>query len=343
LHLVLVLLIVSFGVAFMLDLAPGDPALVFLGDQATHEQIKQVHQDLGLDRPFWKRYIEWIGVGHLIDPQECKSLGASSSGTPLQKCTGYKAGMLQGEFGTSFRGREPVIDLIWQRLPVTAELFVLTMLLSLTLSIPIGMYCAYRADSRFDRLWQMATSAMIAFPPFVIVLVLVWLFALKLKLWGSPVYFPVTGWTKLFDNPLDNLWHAALPAFTLAWIEIPIYTRLLRADVIQTLQEDYILAARAKGLPTKRILLRHALRPSSFSLLTLAGLSLGRIAGGAVIVETLFALPGLGELIISAINNKDVLVVQGTVMFIAIVYVVISAIVDVLYTTVDPRVRVSTA
>lgn len=339
LHLVPVLLLVSVALAFMLDFAPGDPALVLLGEQATQEQVAQVNEDLGLDRPFRERYIEWIGVGHIVNPQECTSVGTSATGVELEQCTGYGTGLLQGDFGTSFRTGEKVTTRIWQRVPVTIELFLLTMLLSLAISIPIGIYSAYRADGRFDRFWQTATSAMISFPHFVIALVFVWFLALKLRQWGSPIYFPVTGWTKFTDDPLDNLWHVALPVFTLAWAEIPAYVRVLRADMIQTLQEDYILAARARGLKTRTILLRHALRPSSFSLLTLAGLSMGRIAGGSVIVEILFGLPGLGQLLITEISNKDILVVQGTVMFIAIGYVVINAVIDVFYTALDPRVR----
>jgi peptide/nickel transport system permease protein len=323
LHILVVLLLVSFFTAFMLDLTPGDPAYAILGDQATPEQVAQVHKDLELDRPFYQRYIQWLGVGHIIDSKD------------------YTTGILQGDFGTSYRTKEKVMDVIKERLPVTLELVVLAVLLALAIAIPIGIFTAYRADGKFDRSWRAASSALISLPPFVSSLILVFIFALTLR--HTFFHFPVTGWTRLTDNLPNNLWSAALPVFTLALIEIPAYSILLRADMIATLQEDYILAARAKGLPTMRILLRHALRPSSFSLLTLAALSLGRLIGGSIIVETVFALPGLGQLLVTSITQKDVLIVQGVVMFVAIAYVLLNAFVDVMYHVLDPRVRTTKA
>jgi peptide/nickel transport system permease protein len=307
LHVLAVLLIVTFAVTFLIDLTPGDPAYAVLGDQATPEQVAAVHAQLHLDDPVTVRYWAWLD------------------------------GVLHGNFGTSLVSRERVLESIGQRLPVTVEVVVLGLVMGLLLALPIGMYTAYRADRFADRMWSVGSATLISLPPFVTGLLLVFLVSLSLR--TAAVHFPATGWARLADGLGDNLWHAFLPALTLAIAEIPVYSRLLRADMIVTLREDYILAAAAKGLSAARILARHALRPSSFSLLTLAGLSLGRLIGGAVIVEILFALPGIGQLLVLAIQGKDLAVVQGVVTFVAIAYVLLNSLVDVLYGVLDPRVR----
>jgi peptide/nickel transport system permease protein len=306
-HLLLVLVIVSFALTFLIDLSPGDPAFAILGPDASPEQISLVHQDLHLDEPFYERY------GHWVD------------------------GILQGDFGTSTITKQPVTDVIWERLPVTLELILLVMALSLLIAIPIGIYTAYRPDGRFDRMWTLVSSAVLSVPPFVTALILVFFFAVRLK--NAPLHFPATGWTDLNESVADNLWYLALPVVTLVLVEVTRFSRLLRADMISTLQEDYILAARARGVSNRRILFRHALRPSSFALVTLASLTLGQLIGAAVVVEVLFALPGLGQLLYSSILNKDVPTVQGVVMFVAIAYVVINIGVDLLYGFLDPSVR----
>ena len=303
LHTIVVLLLVSFGITFLINLTPGDPAYSILGDQATDEQVAQVHKSLHLDDPFYMRYWDWV------------------------------QGLLHGDFGTSFLTKQGVFHLILQAVPVTAELVLMAFLIGLVISIPVGVYCAYRVDGRFDRAWSIISSAMISSPPFVSALVLVYLFALQLRI------FPVTGWVPITSGLVSNLGHVLLPALTLAIVLIPLYSRLLRADMVATLQEDYILAARAKGVPTRQILVVHALRQSSFSLLTLAGLSLGQLISGAAIVEVMFSLPGLGQLLVNSISSKDVPVVQGTVMFVAIVYVFLNMAVDLAYSYLDPRVR----
>jgi peptide/nickel transport system permease protein len=306
-HIAAVLLLVTMATTLLLNLTPGDPAYVILGEQATPQQVQQVHHDLGLDRPFLVRYLGWLGaVGH-------------------------------GDFGTSIRTRQPVLEAISERLPVTGELAALALLLALLASVPLGIYTAYRADGIGDRLTGAGVSLFISSPAFLTGLFLSFFLALRVGI------FPVTGWTPFATDPLENLHHVLLPAITLALSEVAIFTRVLRADLIATLQEDFILAARAKGLSTWRILVRHALRPSSFSLVTLAGLSLGRLLGGAVIVETLFALPGVGQLVVQSIITKDLVLVQGIVAFVALAYVVINALVDALYAYLDPRVRIAHA
>jgi len=300
---VAVLFIVTFATMFMVDLGPGDPASVLLGDAITPQLIKQVHHDLGLDKPLIERYGSWVAHAATLD------------------------------FGKSYRTKQPVWSSIRQRLPVTLELALLAQLLALLVAIPVALWTAYRADGRLDRLWSVGSSLAISSPAFVLGLVLAYFLGVRAR------WFPVTGWTPFGQSPLDNLRGAFLPALTLAVGEIAVYSRLLRADIIATLQEDYVLAARSRGLSDLYVLVRHALRPSSFSLLTLAGLSLGRLIGGAVVVESLFALPGVGQLLIISINTKDVLTVQGIVVFVALAYVVINATIDVGYAWLDPRVR----
>jgi len=310
-HVLVVLFLVSLVVGFLLDLTPGDPAYAILGDQVTPAQVALVHKQLHLDDPFLTRYGRWLG------------------------------NVLHGDFGSSYQTGEKVTDQIRERAPVSIELIVLAMLIALSISIPAGVYSAYRADGRFDRVWSLFSSVLIGIPPFVSALVFVSVFGLALR--NFPIHFPVTGWTPLTQDPVDNLWHAFLPSLTLGLAMMPAFSRVLRADMISTLQEDYVLAARAKGVPPRRILLRHALRPSSFSLLTLAGISLGQLIGATVIVETVFALPGIGALIISDILMKDVVTVQGVVMFVAIVYVLLNTSLDLVYRALDPRIRTRSA
>jgi len=307
LHIVPVLLLVTFGSMLLVDLTPGDPAATILGESATPEQIDALRRQLGLDRPLLVRYWEWLGnIAH-------------------------------GDFGRSIRSQQPVLDAIVERVPVTLELAVLALIMAFAVVIPLALYTAYRAGGRADRTANVVTSALVSMPPFLTALLLVFLFALTLRA------FPATGWVRLLDDPLGNLRSAFLPALALALTEIAVLTRVLRSDLIATLQEDYILSAKAKGLPTRYVLLRHALRPSSFSLVTLAGLSLGRLIGGAVIVETLFALPGLGQLLVNATLAKDAVVVQGVVIFVALVYVALNVLTDFFYTILDPRTRVTGA
>ena len=287
----------------LINLIPGNPAYAILGSQATPHQVGLIDHQLGLNQPFVIRYLKWVGD------------------------------IAQGHFGTSLVTHQPVFEIIKTRLPVTLELAILAELLALALAVPLGVYAAQRAGSLFDRSSTAAASVLISSPGFLTALLLAYLLAVQFRI------FPVTGWVPLTQSLGGNLSHVFLPALTLALSELPVFMRLLRSDMIATLQEDFILAARAKGMPTHTILFRHALRPSMFSLLTLSGLSLGRLLGGTVIVESIFSLPGLGQLIITSIFNKDYVTVQGVAMFIALSYVVINMVVDVAYGFLDPRVR----
>ena len=240
---------------------------------------------------------------------------------------------MRGDLGTSVRTGQSVSEALRERLPATLELTVLALLIGLLVAIPIGIYGAYRADGWFDRVAGLVTSLLISSPAFLTAVLLSYFLAVKFQI------FPVTGWVSLSDSVSENLKSAFLPALTLALGEIAVFSRLVRADMIATLQDPFILTARAKGLPNRYILLRHAFRPSSFSLLTLSGLSLGRLIGGAVIVENVFAIPGVGSLLVQAIIAGDLVMVQGVVLFVALTYVLVNTVVDLSYGFLDPRVR----
>lgn len=303
LHIVPVLLIVSFATYVMLDLLPGDQVSALIGETAPPEQVELVRSELGLDKPMLQRYGEWLG------------------------------GVVQLDFGRSFRTNQPVFDAIKDRIPVTLEIAFLALVLALFAAIPVGVYSAYRPGGYIDRATTAGTSGLISSPPFLTALLLIFVFGVQLGV------LPVTGWAKFTQDPIQNLRHAILPAVTLATAEFSVFSRVLRADMTATLQEDFILNSRAKGLSTPFILFRHALRPSSISLVTLAGLSLGRLIGGTVIIETIFAVPGLGLLAVTSIFNRDFVVIQGVIVFIAFAYVTVNAFIDVLYAWLDPRVR----
>jgi peptide/nickel transport system permease protein len=201
------------------------------------------------------------------------------------------------------------------------------------LALPAGIFSAYRSGSFFDRLISIGGFATLSVPSFVMALVGIYLFAIQLH------WLPATGYTSLEYGFWANIRSFILPALSIALIEWVVLMRVLRSDMISTLQQNYILMAKAKGLPPWKVLLHHALRPSSFTLVTILGIQIGRLLGGAVIIETIFALPGIGRLLVNAIYARDYMVVQGCILLITVGYVAINTIVDILYHILDPRIR----
>ena len=303
--MVATLLVVSFLTFLLTSLLKGDPALVILGPEGAKDPaaVAAVREDLHLDDPLPVRYVNWLGDA------------------------------VTGDLGRSYRTGQEVTEAISERLPVTLEVGVLAIVLALAAAIPLGTLSAVRAGGPADRIITGASFGLLAVPSFMMAILLIWILAESLG------WLPATGWVRLTDDPVENLRTAIMPALALAIGEFAVYTRLLRADMITTLQQDSITMARAKGIPTRRILFRHALRPSSFSLMTVVGLQVGAIIGGAVIVETLFALPGIGRLLVDSILQRDLIMVQGVALVIAISFVVINFVVDLLYTALDPRIR----
>jgi len=303
LRLLPVLLLVTAATFLLLNLLPGDVALAVLGNEATPAAIEQVRAELGLDQPLVLRYLHWLG------------------------------GFLQGDLGRSYITRVPILEQIVDRLPVTVELMLLSQGFALLMAIPAGILCAYKSGSRIDRLISSVSLFLLAAPVFITAIVLMFVFALKLR------WLPSTGYVPLTVDPLRNLAHFALPALAIGLAEFPILFGVLRADMIKTLQQDFIALARAKGLGPAFILVRHALRPSSFTLVTISGLQVAAAIAGALVVETIFGLPGVGRMLTGAVYNRDMMMVQGCVAIISVGYVLVNFAVDMIYAVLDPRIR----
>ena len=228
---------------------------------------------------------------------------------------------------------QSVLQAVAERLPVSFELMLLAELGALVIGIPLAIACAVRSGSAFDRFMTGTAFGMLSVPAFLSAILLIYLFAVELR------WLPATGYVPFAEDPIGNLRCFVLPSLTLALGEWPVLMRVLRSDMITTLQEDYIAMARAKGLKPWRILLVHALKPSSLTLVTVTGINIGRLIGGTVIVESIFALPGIGRLLIGAIYTRDLVILQGVVLVVACGYVLMNFIVDMLYAVLDPRIR----
>jgi peptide/nickel transport system permease protein len=305
-QLVVVLAVVSAATYLLLNLLPGDPTLAILGPSATKEAQEALRAELNLDDPLPVRYGKWVG------------------------------GAVTGDLGQSYITRQPVAEAIGERLPLTIELMLMAELIALAVAVPLGIIAGARPNGWVDRTASAVTFGLLSIPNFMLGVLLIYLFAVRWK------PFNATGidvWFSIGRGQVATPRSIFLPALTLAVGQMAVAMRLLRTDIIATLQQDYIQMARAMGLPNRRILLRHALRPSTFSLITVIGLNMGALIGGSFIVENLFALPGLGRLIVTSIYKRDYLLVQGGVLVVAVGYVVINFAVDLLYAVLDPRVR----
>ena len=299
-----IILGVSVLTFWVLDLIPGNAAQQLLGVEATPEQVRALEIQLGLDRPAPLRYLDWL------------------------------AAAVGGDLGTSLVSSQPVTGLIGERMAVTAELVGLAFAVSLGLAVPVALLAAYRPNRLFDRVSMLVSITGLSVANYVLALLLVLVFAVELTL------FPAIGFVPLSESVAGNLHSLALPAAAIAFPLFCFYTRFLRGDLVDQLQpEDYITTARAKGIGPWQVLLRHAFRNSSFGLITVVGLNLGTLLGGTVIVEQIFALPGMGQLMLQAINTRDATVVQGCVVVFAVVAVVANLVADLLYAVLDPRIR----
>lgn len=298
-QLVVTVVLVTLFSSFLLELVPGDPIDILVPFNDPELQ-QQVREDVGLDEPFLVRYVDWLsGFVRFWDPDLGNYYQVSSV--------------------------RPVSDRVVDALPVSLQLMVSAQLMGLVVAIPLGVLTAHRKDTWFDRLSGLSAFAMLSIPNFVLAFVLQYYLGVKLG------WFPITG------NRAPGWW--VMPSITLAVGQIAVYMRLLRSDMIATLQQDFILMAKAKGLSTRRILFRHALRPSSLTLLTVAGLNVGTLIGGTLIVEVVFQAPGMGFLLFEAIRSLQFVAFQSIVAIIAVLYVLVNFAVDLLYTALDPRIR----
>ncbi len=304
LRLIATLFAVTFLTFLMVALLPGDPVDTILGTGPRAPGIEeQIREDLNLDDPFLVRYVSWLGNA------------------------------VTGDLGQSYITDQPVSDTISERLPVTAQLAFMSIFLAVVVAVPVGVLGAYKQGKWQDSITSAGVQVALSIPNFIFGIFLIWLFAVQLN------WLPASNWNRLSDGVSDNLRTSILPAISLALAQMALFSRLVRSDMIATLRENYILSARAKGLSDKYILFRHALRPSSLSLMTIVGIAFGALLGGTVIIETLFAVPGLGFSLITAINSRDILVIQGITVFIAAMFVIINTVVDLLYAVLDPRIR----
>jgi peptide/nickel transport system permease protein len=311
-QLAAVLLIVSFFTFLLVRLLPGDPtdAIIPFG---TESQKAQLREDLGLDQGFFEQYWE------------------------------YLKGLLSGDLGHQYSTGRPVTDLINQSLPVSLQLMIYAQFLALAFAIPLGILAAYRNGTRTDRSINTSAFGLLALPNFVLALLLSYFIGAELKWLPTGGYAP--GWLDQFFDPTrtpemaEHIEYMILPAFALAVGQVAIYMRLLRSDMIATLQENFITMAKAKGISNRRILWRHALRPSSLTLLTVAGLNVGTLIGGAIVVEVIFQIPGMGLKIFQAISAREYVELQSYIVVIAVLFVLVNFIVDFLYAVLDPRIR----
>ena len=300
---ILMLFLVSLTVFSVLFVLPGDPAQIMLGINATPETLANLRAELGLDQPFWVQYADWMG------------------------------GLLQGRSGRSLNYDVPTMELIASRLAVTGPLAVLSMIFGVALALPLGIYAALRHNKTGDLAVMAFTQMGLATPEFWLGILLMLAFAVGLG-WFAAGGFP--GWNEDFLGSIKAL---LLPALALGMIRAAIIARLTRSSMLEVLKEDYVRTARSKGLTERMVIYIHALRNALIPVLTILGLQLGQLFAGAIIIENVYYLPGLGRLVFQAIGQRDLPVVREVVLVMAALVVLINFMVDLAYAYIDPRIR----
>jgi peptide/nickel transport system permease protein len=295
--------VVAIAVFGLLHFTPGDPAVIIAGDYATSEDIARIRAKLGLDRPFLAQVGIWVGQ------------------------------IVRGDLGTSIFSGLPVSTLIGQRVGATLSLTLLAMLISVGVGVPLGVIAAWRQGSWVDRVVMVLAVSGFSMPVFWLGFVLVYVFAI------SFAWLPVQGYQPLAAGLWPFLRHLILPAVTLSVIYMALIARMTRASMLGVLQADYIRTAFAKGLPPRRVLIHHALKNASLPVVTIIGIGFALLIGGAVVTESVFAIPGLGRLTVDAIVRRDYPVIQGVILLVSGVYVLINLVIDVAYVVLDPRIR----
>jgi peptide/nickel transport system permease protein len=295
--------VVAIAVFGLLHVTPGDPAIIIAGDYATADDIARVRTKLGLDKPFATQVGIWLG------------------------------GLARGDLGASIYSGLPVTTLIKQRTEATLALTALAMLISVCVGVPIGVLAAWRRGSWLDRGVMVFAVSGFSMPTFWLGFLLVYVFAISLH------WLPVQGFQPLARGAWPFIRHLILPAITLSVVYMALIARMTRASMLGVLNEDFIRTAFAKGLAPRRVLVRHALKNASLPVVTVIGIGFALLIGGAVVTESVFALPGLGRLTVDAIIRRDYPVIQGVILVVSGVYVLINLVVDVLYVVLDPRIK----
>ncbi len=298
-----VALLVSFITFMIIHLVPGDPVRVFLGEEATPQTVAALRQQLGLDQPLPTQFVLWL----------------------------WQA--LHGNLGQSIQLQQPVLQAIFQRLPVTTELGICSLLYSLAIALPLGIYSATHRNAWANRLVDVISLLGTAIPSFVLGLLLILFFAVGLRI------FPPGGYAPFTEDPLGNLRDLVLPVVALGTGSVAVNMRQIRASMTEVLSQDYIRTARSKGLLERRVSYVHALRNAIIPVLTIVGLQVGAIIAGAFVVESIFLWPGIGQLAVQSILAKDYPVVEGIVLFSALSYMCTNLLVDICYAILDPRIR----
>lgn len=302
-YLLIVLFAVSVLVFLLMDLMPGDPAEIIAGNVSDPQIVESIRQQLGLDKPIVVRYLDWLGNA------------------------------LTGDLGRTFGNNQAIGSIIANALPITLQLMVMAEVIALVVAIPLAIIAAMRRDSGLDRSLAVIVFGIQAIPNYVFSLVLIIVLAVSLK------WLPAIGYVNPLEDPWGNARSMIIPSLALALSLLPIYLRVLRNEMIRTLQEDFILVARAVGLTTPTIVFRYALRPSLPTLVTVVGINIGMLMGGTVLIEIISGLPGIGTVLYTAINAREYLLVQAVILLVASAYVIANFVVDILYTVLDPRVR----
>ena len=298
-----VMALVALFVFSLLYIAPGDPAAIIAGDQASPADVERIRQSVGLDQPFLVRFGGW----------------------------GWQ--ILHGNLGTSIFTGLPVAAMIAQRIEPTLSLMVVTLVFAVSVAVPIGVVAAWKADTWIDRAIMAFAVLGFSVPVFVVGYLLAYVFALELE------WLPVQGYTPLSEGLRPWLENLILPAFALGCVYIALIARITRASMLEVLAQDYIRTARAKGMGQAGILYLHALKNAAVPIVTVIGIGVALLIGGAVVTETVFAIPGVGRLTVDAILRRDYPVIQGIVLLFSFVYVLVNLVVDLTYTVLDPRIR----
>ncbi|MED4582299.1 ABC transporter permease [Brevibacillus choshinensis] len=297
-----VLLVVSVVVFLLVHLVPGDPAAVMLGSEATPQQLAELQEELGLNKPLLEQFLNWF------------------------------VHMISGDLGNSLVSDKEVTTLIIERLPATMALILYALLISVVIAIPLGIISAVRHNTRWDYTAMLVALIGVSIPNFWAGLLLIMAFSLHLG------WFPSTGYVEITKNIWNHFAHLALPAFALGFLQAGIVTRMTRSSMLEVLKQDYIRTIRAKGGTEKVVILKHALKNSMIPIITIIGINFGLLLGGTVVVETIFSIPGIGQLLVQSVFNRDYPVIQGVILCIAVIYVLISLMVDLLYAYFDPKI-----
>lgn len=300
-------ILVALGVTFIsfliIQLVPGDPARIMLGLNATEEKVVQVRRALGLDQPLLVQYVTWLW------------------------------NLLQGDMGESFITGQSVTEAVMERLPRTLTLAGAALLIALIIALPAGIISALRPRSSMDYAATLFSQVGVSIPDFWMGIMLILVFAATLR------WLPPSGYVALSEDPIGWLEHLILPAITVGIVSGSVLTRFVRSAMLEALHQDYVRTARAKGLQERRVVLRHVLKNAMIPVVTVTGLQLAGLLGGIVVVEVIFAWPGLGRLALDAVQRRDYPMMQGAVLFVALSFALINLLVDILYAYLDPRIK----